>query len=143
MFAKLKMGLLLLATAALIAVAVGQDMEYSVNIANNTTLGNYLANETGFTLYYFLNDSPGNGTSTCYGGCADAWPIFYSENITVPEGLNASDFTTINRTDGTMQTAYKGWPLYFYYEDADAGDVYGQGVNDVWYVINPDNFPPQ
>ncbi len=143
MFAKLKMGLLLLATAALIAVAVGQDMEYSVNIANNTTLGNYLANETGFTLYYFLNDSPGNGTSTCYGGCADAWPIFYSENVTVPEGLNASDFTTINRTDGTMQTAYKGWPLYFYYEDAEAGDVYGQGVNDVWYVINPDNFPPQ
>jgi predicted lipoprotein with Yx(FWY)xxD motif len=137
------MGLLLLATAALIAVAVGQDMEYSVNIANNTTLGNYLANETGFTLYYFLNDSPGNGTSTCYGGCADAWPIFYSENVTVPEGLNASDFTTINRTDGTMQTAYKGWPLYFYYEDAEAGDVYGQGVNDVWYVINPDNFPPQ
>ncbi len=143
MFAKLKMGLLLLATAALIAVAVGQDMEYSVNIANNTTLGNYLANETGFTLYYFLNDSPGNGTSTCYGGCADAWPVFYSENVTVPEGLNASDFTTINRTDGTMQTAYKGWPLYFYYEDAEAGDVYGQGVNDVWYVINPDNFPPQ
>jgi len=143
LFAKLKMGLLLLATAALIAVAVGQDMEYSVNIANNTTLGNYLANETGFTLYYFLNDSPGNGTSTCYGGCADAWPIFYSENVTVPEGLNASDFTTINRTDGTMQTAYKGWPLYFYYEDAEAGDVYGQGVNDVWYVINPDNFPPQ
>jgi predicted lipoprotein with Yx(FWY)xxD motif len=137
------MGLLLLATAALIAVAVGQDMEYSVNIANNTTLGNYLANETGFTLYYFLNDSPGNGTSTCYGGCADAWPVFYSENVTVPEGLNASDFTTINRTDGTMQTAYKGWPLYFYYEDAEAGDVYGQGVNDVWYVINPDNFPPQ
>jgi len=143
LFAKLKMGLLLLATAALIAVAVGQDMEYSVNIANNTTLGNYLANETGFTLYYFLNDSPGNGTSTCYGGCADAWPVFYSENVTVPEGLNASDFTTINRTDGTMQTAYKGWPLYFYYEDAEAGDVYGQGVNDVWYVINPDNFPPQ
>ncbi len=41
-----------------------------------------------------------------------------------------------------MQTAYKGWPLYFYYLDMKEGDVFGQGVRDVWFVINPTEFPP-
>jgi predicted lipoprotein with Yx(FWY)xxD motif len=138
---ELKMGLLVLATAIFMMGAIGEDAGYSVNIANNTTVGSYLTNETGFTLYYFLNDSPGNGTSACSGGCATFWPAFYAENVTVPEGLNATDFTTINRTDGTMQTAYKGWPLYLYSKDTEAGDVYGQGVNNLWYVVNPGDFP--
>lgn len=116
---------------------------YTVNIASNKTLGNYLVNETGFTLYYYTMDAPGNGTSTCYGNCAKLWPPFYAENITVPAGLNANDFTNAKRTDGKEQIAYKGWPLYFWYKDLKAGDTLGEGVGKVWYVVNPANFPPR
>lgn len=128
----------LLATAAM-AEMTGN---YAVDIASNETLGTYLVNDTGFTLYYFANDAPGNGTSTCYGECVRLWPLFYAENIVIPEGLNETDFTVVEREDGKLQTAYKGWPLYFYYLDMKKGDALGQGVRDVWFVVNPTEFPP-
>ena len=115
---------------------------YTVNVATNDTLGNYLVNNTGFALYYFTKDAPGNGSSTCYGKCMEIWPLFYAENVSVPESLNASDFTDALRTDGKEQTAYKGWPLYFHYKDTEPEDVYGQGLNKVWFVVNSTDFMP-
>ncbi len=138
-----KLAFLVFAAAMLVTAALAEMADnYTVDIATNETLGTYLVNETGFSLYYFANDAPGNGTSTCYNECARLWPPFYAENITVPEGLNATDFTVVERDDGVMQTAYKGWPLYFYYLDMREGDVFGQGVMDIWFVINPADFPP-
>ncbi len=138
-----KLAFLVFAAAMLVTTALAEMADnYTVDIASNETLGTYLVNETGFSLYYFANDAPGNGTSTCYGECARLWPPFYAENITVPEGLNETDFTVAAREDGAMQTAYKGWPLYFYYLDTKEGDVFGQGVRDVWFVVNPMAFPP-
>ena len=37
-----------------------------------------------------------------------------------------------------MQTTYKGWPLYYFANDATAGDTLGDKVNDVWYIAKPD-----
>jgi len=125
-----------------IAIAAEEMDEYTVNLATNDTLGTYLVNETGFSLYYFANDAPGNGSSTCYDGCLEAWPLFYAENISAPEGLNASEFTKAIRTDEKEQTAYRGWPLYYYNKDIKAGDVLGQAVNNVWFVVNATDFAP-
>jgi predicted lipoprotein with Yx(FWY)xxD motif len=122
------------------ALAAEEMNEYTVNLATNDTLGPYLVNQTGFALYYFMNDAPGNGTSTCMGKCSEIWPPFYAENISVPLDLNASDFMDATRTDGIEQTAYKGWPLYFYSKDTKAGDVNGEGVNNVWFAAT--SFPP-
>lgn len=140
-----KLSILVLVAALLgtVAMAAEETGRYTVNISTNATLGKYLVNETGFTLYYFTKDAPGNGTSTCYGNCSKLWPPFYAENITVPEGLDAKDFTAVNRTDGEEQIAYKGWPLYFWYKDMKAGDTLGQGVGKIWYVVNPEDFPPK
>jgi predicted lipoprotein with Yx(FWY)xxD motif len=139
-----KLTLLVLAAAMLMTASMAQMTgNYTVNTdSSNKTLGTYMVNETGFTLYYFMNDAPGNGTSTCYNACASLWPAFYAENITVPEGLNATDFTDVQREDGMKQTAYKGWPLYFYSKDMKKGDVFGEGYLDKWYVVNPMDFPP-
>jgi predicted lipoprotein with Yx(FWY)xxD motif len=46
------------------------------------------------------------------------------------------------REDGEKQTSYKGWPLYYFFKDKKPGDVSGEGVNSVWYVIYPDKFIP-
>ncbi len=97
----------------------------------------YLTDSGGMTLYYFTVDT--DGQSACYGQCADHWPIFYTDTVTVPQDLSASDFGTITRKDGTKQTTYKGWPLYYWYKDKKPGDMSGEGVGKVWYI---EKVPP-
>jgi predicted lipoprotein with Yx(FWY)xxD motif len=137
-----KLSFLLLASSLLAGMAIAADEmgEYNVNLTTNETLGTYLVNQTGFALYYFANDAPGNGTSTCTGKCSESWPPFYAENISVPQGINASYFTNATRSDGIEQTAYQGWPLYLYSKDKKPGDTNGQGVNGVWFVLNTTYF---
>ena len=132
-----KLGLSVLVVAILATAAVA---EMANNYAINTST--YLVNQTGFTLYYFKMD-PGNGTSTCSGGCVTLWPPFYAKNVTVPTGLNASDFTSITRKDSMKQTAFKGWPLYHYSKDMMSGDVKGLGFKGIWFVVDPMKFPPK
>jgi len=108
----------------------------SVRLSDDATFGNVMTNADGFTLYFFAVDS--KGTSNCNGGCADAWPAFFAENLTLDTGLNASDFGTVAREDGSQQTTYKGWPLYTFSNDSAAGDINGDGVGDTWYVAKPD-----
>lgn len=116
---------------------------YTVKIANSTTLGPYLVNATGFTLYYFEPDIVGNTTSPpvskCTQSCTTLWPPFYASTISVPPGLNSSSFSSFTRSDGTMQSTYMGHPLYTYLEDTAPGQTKGQGVNEyggLWYVVS-------
>jgi predicted lipoprotein with Yx(FWY)xxD motif len=104
----------------------------------DTSLGKVLTDAEGLTLYFFVTDLAGEGTSTCYGRCAELWPIFSVENVLVSPPLRASDFSSITRTDGTKETAYRGWPLYYWWNDTKSGDVLGEGVGKVWYVAKPD-----
>ena len=32
--------------------------------------------------------------------------------------------------------------LYYFFKDAKVGDTNGQGVGGVWFVIDPQAFPP-
>jgi len=114
---------------------------YSVTVSTNAALGNYLVDENGKTLYWFTKDSPGQ--SACSGDCLKAWPAFSADSVVVPSALNAADFATITRADGTSQTTYKGYPLYYWVKDAKRGDVTGQNVGKVWFVIDPAKFPPK
>jgi predicted lipoprotein with Yx(FWY)xxD motif len=114
---------------------------YSVTISTSTTLGNYLVDENGMTLYWFTKDSV--GTSVCTGDCIAGWPVFSASSIVVPSALNVKDFGTIKRADGTSQTTYKGYPLYYWVNDKKRGDTTGQDVEKVWYVIDPEKFPPK
>lgn len=100
-----------------------------------TDLGTILVDEEGKTLYVFTQDSP--GTSTCEGGCLDTWPAVSGE-ATAGEGADESLLGSIERSDGSTQATYADWPLYYYAQDQSAGDVNGQGVGDVWYVVGPD-----
>jgi predicted lipoprotein with Yx(FWY)xxD motif len=34
----------------------------------------------------------------------------------------------ITRADGSLQTTYKGWPLYYFSKDAGPGDLKGENV---------------
>ena len=107
-----------------------------VRLYEDTTFGKILTDSEGMSLYLFSDDV--NGSSACVDGCLNNWPIFFKENITVEEGLDINDFGTITRADGSKQTTYKEWPLYYYVTDANVGDTFGDAINGVWYIAKPD-----
>lgn len=129
--------LAILFAAALIAAACGSDDDDSaadIQLATSD-LGDILTDADGNTLYLFIPD--GQGDSVCYDECEANWPIV-AELTTAGDGLDASMLGTIERTTGDTQATYNGWPLYYFINDAAAGDTNGQGLNDVWYVISAD-----
>jgi predicted lipoprotein with Yx(FWY)xxD motif len=101
-------------------------------------LGTILVDARGMTLYYFANDIPASGASSCSGQCAVIWPVFSVDSVKVSAPLDPADFGSITRADGTKQTTYYGWPLYYYQADTKAGDAGGENVLKVWFVIKPD-----
>ena len=104
----------------------------------DSSLGKILVGDKGMTLYMFTKDTNG-GESTCYDNCAVAWPpLLVTGDPVAGEGIDASLLTVTDRTDGTKQVSYAGWPLYYYQKDTMAGDVIGQDVGQVWYVVAPD-----
>jgi len=104
----------------------------------SSSLGTILVDAQGKTLYYFANDIPASGTSSCNGQCAVVWPVFSADTIKVSSPLDPADFGSITRADGKKQTTYYGWPLYYYQADTKPGDVNGENVLKVWFVIKPD-----
>ena len=108
-----------------------------VDVADDAALGSILTDASGMTLYLFTSDSP--GVSTCVDGCLATWPPLLTDGE--PSVQGAADATllgTLTRDDGSVQVTYGGWPLYFFAADMAPGDVAGQGVNDVWFVVAPD-----
>jgi predicted lipoprotein with Yx(FWY)xxD motif len=91
------------------------------------------------TVYMFEADK--GTTSSCSGACAKVWPpVTTSGAPTAAAGAVSADLGTTKRSDGTEQVTYKGHPLYFYDDDKDSGDAYGQGSKAFgasWYVLKP------
>lgn len=96
-------------------------------------LGEILVDEGGRTVYLFTPDAQGD--STCYDACEANWPIV-AEVTSVGEELDQSLLGTTTRTNGDVQATYNGWPLYYFAGDAAAGDVNGQSLNGIWWVID-------
>ena len=89
----------------------------------------------GLSLYTFDNDEP--GTSNCEGECLVNWPALLVESeddIVVGDGVDATQFSTIERSDGSLQVAYNDMPLYYFIGDTAPGDVNGDGLNEVWHL---------
>ena len=108
----------------------------------DSSLGQIIVDGEGKTLYMFDPDTA--GTPTCYDDCATAWPPLLADDaaaVTAGTGLDASKITVVDRTDGGKQVKYGNWPLYYFANDAAAGDTNGQGLNDVWWVVGADGEP--
>src|SRR6266511_3657250 len=98
-----------------------------VNLGQNDTLGSFLVDDKGMTLYLFTKDTP--NTTVCYDKCATAWPpLLTTGNPIAGEGVDAPKLGTTTRKDGTTQVTYNTWPLYYYEKDKEPGDVIGQDV---------------
>ena len=93
-----------------------------------------LTNAKGFTLYSFVPDTATK--SNCNGSCASYWPPVKGPATAGP-GVTGT-LTTITRSDGSMQAAYDGHPLYTYVADTAPGQAKGNGLNlsgGVWHEV--------
>jgi len=99
----------------------------------DTGLGTILTDTDGMTLYLYTRDD--KGVSNCYDRCAQNWPPLEASD----NAQGTGKFSVIERRDGTHQWAYDGDPLYLWVNDQKPGDVTGQGVGDVWFVIEADS----
>lgn len=138
----------LLLLAALIMVSACSDDETEepnveagsmVKLYNDETLGNVLTDANGVVLYVFAKDVAGN--SNCTEGCLSSWPIFYAKDAEFGSGLESTDFDVIEHSNGSKQTTYKGWPLYYYAPGGEmeaAGSTSGEATGGVWFVAKPD-----
>jgi len=108
-----------------------------INLNTDGESGSYLVDAEGMSLYIFTNDV--DGTSTCSGGCLEAWPaLTVAEGETPSVAANISGRVgTVAREDGSLQVTYNGMPLYYFASDTAPGETNGQGVGDVWYLAQP------
>jgi predicted lipoprotein with Yx(FWY)xxD motif/plastocyanin len=111
---------------------------YTVTLGTDPKLGSHLVDKNGMSLYYFDKDP--KGSSVCTGDCLKNWPAFHADTPVVPSGLKAEDFGEMTRSNGTKQTTFKGYPLYYWIKDMKRGDVTGQDIGKVWFVVNPETF---
>jgi predicted lipoprotein with Yx(FWY)xxD motif len=116
---------------------------YTIMTANNPSIGTYLTDGKGITLYHLQSDQGSYASMCTDAACTGIWPPFYTGSINVPESLNPADFAiiTVNGYKQYQQITFKGWPLYYFYRDTKPGDVYGQGLVDsygVWSVVSPE-----
>jgi predicted lipoprotein with Yx(FWY)xxD motif len=136
---KILIGLLVAAWLLVPSAALAD--HHAIKLETKAGIGTYLADGKGVALYWFKKDTP--GVSACAGPCLEKWPLYHRESVAPPEGLTGADFTTIKRADGKLQTTFRGYPLYYWASDTKPGDTGGQGFNNVWFVIDPDRFPPK
>ncbi|MFH6990109.1 hypothetical protein ACHRVW_20415 [Flavobacterium collinsii] len=125
---------------------VTPEAKKEIALSTSTTLGSYLSDKDGKSLYFFATDA--KGQASCTGGCEAVWPPFYVDNLTAEKlstGLTLSDFASITTTSGKKQLTYKGWPLYYYAPNINgtntaeaAGQTTGDGVGGVWFIAKAD-----
>ncbi len=122
------------------------EVKKEISLSTSATLGTYLSDKDGRSLYFFATDA--NGQASCTGGCEAVWPAFNVDNLTADKlgaGLTLSDFGTITTASAKKQLTYKGWPLYYYAPNVNgantlesAGKTTGDGVGGVWFIAKPD-----
>jgi predicted lipoprotein with Yx(FWY)xxD motif len=104
-----------------------------------TAIGKVVVDDKGWVLYLYTKDTSKPPKSNCYGQCIAAWPASTGDASNIAAtGISPKLIGTVDRADGTSQLTLGGWPLYRYAGDKKAGDVSGQGVNNVWFVVGAD-----
>jgi len=120
------------AAAATVAPAVSAGV--MLNAGQNAALGSFLVDSKGMTLYVFSNDTA--NTSNCSGSCATNWPPLLTNGAPVAKQGKRGLACTFTRFDGGIQVTYNGMPVYNFANDKAAGDTNGQGVKNLWHVID-------
>jgi predicted lipoprotein with Yx(FWY)xxD motif len=102
-----------------------------------STAGQIVVDKDGKSVYFFTKDIKDSGTSACKDACAVAWPaVTTTSTAPAAEGVSGT-IGTITTAGGSKQITINGMPVYYFAKDKQSGDILGQGVNNVWYLVSP------
>lgn len=102
-----------------------------------STAGKIVVDGKGMSVYFFTKDVKDSGTSACAGACVAMWPAVTTTSAAPSvEGVTGT-IGTITTADGKKQLTINGLPVYYFANDKAPGDILGQGVNNVWYLVSP------
>mgnify|MGYP005813047313 CR=1 FL=1 len=119
------------------AAGAGSASEATVDVATNAQYGKILVDGQGRTLYVFANDQPDK--SNCSGQCLVNWPALVTQgHPKAGYGVDASMIGSATLADGSKIVTYNHKPLYTFAKDSKPGDINGQGVGSVWFMMAPD-----
>lgn len=126
----------LLITAVLASVT-GALAANVVAKVGSSSLGKIVVNGKGMTAYFFDLDKAHSGVSACSGTCAAYWPAITSTTAKPNVSGISGVVGTIAIKGGRHQVTISGRPIYTYAPDKAPGQIKGQGVQGVWYVVSP------
>jgi predicted lipoprotein with Yx(FWY)xxD motif len=111
-----------------------------VNVGTAGGRSNVLVDQRGCALY--LNTQDTATTSNVDGAALAAFPPARAP-ATAGNGVQQANLGTFTRADGTSQATIFGHQLYFSIADRVPGDANGQGVNQIWFLVNAQGQPVQ
>jgi len=124
-----KIGLLSLVTLAMIGCGDSYSSKNNESSDNNSLKSldrtvKFLTDTNGMSLYTF--DKDGLNTSNCDAECQKQWSLFRGADTTNDN---------IKVLQGSDHLAYRKHPLYYFVNDKAIGDVKGDNIKNVWYLL--------
>jgi len=102
-----------------------------------SSAGEIVVGDKGLSVYAWTKDTKDAGTSACTAACLTTGPPVTSTTATPTVSGVTGKIGTIPTADGKMQVTINGMPVYYYSKDQAAGDIMGQGVGGLWYLVSP------
>lgn len=99
-------------------------------------LGTIAVDGEGMTVYIYNPDEENSQAGSCEDACLRYWPAVtsVSDSPTV-EGIDAV-IGTVDGPEGSFQITVNGKPVYRYLDDEVPGDMHGQSVGSLWWMID-------
>lgn len=112
----------------------------TIDVATDPTLGKYLVDNAGKTLYVLTKDAP--DASSCDASCQANWPpLLTSGTPKAGPGVDASLISYTALSGGEKIVTYDHRPLYYKSTDQKVGEKTGEAFNNVWFVVSPAGAP--
>lgn len=126
--------LVLVLGAAVLMAGCTKTQPLTVQLSDHPTYGKILTDSNGRSLYVIARDIPNTGIIADLGDVSRFYPPFFAESMPGGRGIDTNAFGILTRPDGSKQTTYQGWPLYYYLNDRAAGDAKSQGANNITFL---------
>ena len=114
----------------------------TVNAAKSK-LGTILVDSRGRTLYLYMFDTNGSSSCTNVGSCFETWPPLMATGTPhAGHGVDPILLGIVHRIrPAGRQVTYNGHPLYRYSQDKKPGQMKGQALFSLWYVVSAAGAP--
>jgi predicted lipoprotein with Yx(FWY)xxD motif len=117
-------------------ITTANNADVVINLGDTPATVSNLVDGHQMSLYISLKDSPGK--SNCAADCLSVWhPLYATGRLVAGTGVEKDKLGVILLPDGSRQVSYLGSPLYQYSKDEKPGDVNGQGLDGIWYLVTP------